>query len=488
MITNVFGSAKAIVRDRAIELDFLRGIAIIAVMGYHFRSVDPGSALVSIAQYPFTHFGREGVNLFFTLSGFLVGGLLLRQYAEQGAIDARRFIVRRIFKIWPAYYVLIAFHAMARRHPLDSFLVQNLTHLQNYLGTAISQTWSLAVEEHFYLLLPAVLLVFARWRLGARAILVALGGVCLFVLVIRSMAVGEGRLDAAFSFTQYRIDSLLAGVMLAVIYWMAPGLYRRFARRTPMLVIAVCLLVLWLGFGTSNTALDESIGYTIQSAGFVALIVLMLEHARALRRTWWFRAVAWVGVYSYGIYLWHSIALAPGSLFIAKATAAGAPRFIVWFGAFACQAAIAIGVGYVTTRAIEFPFLKLRNALFPASRSSSTRVLVDVSGSEATVRRLAQRALKAPERVLPQERAAPGRCDRFAGIARPRECPFQAADDGWHGKVFEHGPECAAGTKPADQPLAGGDDGFAEPIRLDEHAAHPVVSLVAEPQHVARGK
>jgi len=374
MITNLFGDTRAIVRDRAIELDFLRGIAIVAVMGYHFRSVDPGWMVVSIAQYPFTHFGREGVNLFFTLSGFLVGGLLLRQYAEDGAIDARRFIVRRIFKIWPAYYVLIAFHAIAGRHPLNSFLVQNLTHLQNYLGTSISQTWSLAVEEHFYLLLPAVLLVFSRWRVGAHAMLAMLGGVCVFVLVIRSIAVGDGRLEAAFAYTQYRIDSLLAGVMLAVIYWMKPELYRRLARRTSMLVAIVLLLAAWLGFALSHPALDESIGYTIQSAGFVALIVLTLEHAGAIRRMRWFRLVAWIGVYSYGIYLWHSIALAPGALFIAKATAAGLPRLIVWTGALALQATIAIVAGYVTTRAIEFPFLKLRNALFPAMRTGQRRV------------------------------------------------------------------------------------------------------------------
>src|SRR5690242_16904565 len=127
-MSNLFGGAKAIVRNRTIELDFLRGIAIIAVMGYHFHTVATGFRVIPIIQYPFTHFGREGVNLFFTLSGFLVGGLLLRQYASTGVIDARRFIVRRIFKIWPAYYVLIAFHMVAGRHPLSTFAVQNLTH------------------------------------------------------------------------------------------------------------------------------------------------------------------------------------------------------------------------------------------------------------------------------------------------------------------------------------------------------------------------
>src|SRR3954466_716416 len=130
------GPAKA---RRAIELDFVRGIAIIAVMGFHFRTVHTSNVLLQIIEYPLKSFGREGVNLFFTLSGFLVGGLLLRQYAETGHVDARRFIVRRMFRIWPAYYVLIIFHMLAGRHPWNTFLFQNLTHLQNYFGTSITQ-------------------------------------------------------------------------------------------------------------------------------------------------------------------------------------------------------------------------------------------------------------------------------------------------------------------------------------------------------------
>jgi peptidoglycan/LPS O-acetylase OafA/YrhL len=367
----LFGGAKAIVRNRTIELDFLRGIAIIAVMGYHFHTVATGFRVIPIIQYPFTHFGREGVNLFFTLSGFLVGGLLLRQYASTGVIDARRFIVRRIFKIWPAYYVLIAFHMVAGRHPLSTFAVQNLTHLQNYLGTSISQTWSLAVEEHFYLLLPALLLLFARWKLRANAILAMLGLICLAVLIGRSIVVANGGLDAAFFQTQYRIDSLLAGVMLAAVYWMKPDLYRRLAQKKGMLLAIVGFLVAWLAFATRHDALDESIGYTIQSAGYVALIVLMLEHTGAMARVWLFRAIAWVGVYSYGIYLWHSIAFAPADILIAKTSALGLPALVIWALALAFQIAIAISAGYITTRLVEFPFLLLRNALFPAQGVAS---------------------------------------------------------------------------------------------------------------------
>ncbi|HLX01412.1 MAG TPA: acyltransferase [Trinickia sp.] len=362
----LLGGANAIVRDRTIELDFVRGIAIIAVMGFHFHTVNTGYWFIPIIEYPLKNFGREGVNLFFTLSGFLVGGLLLRQYAQTGRVDARRFIVRRIFKIWPAYYVLILFHVLAGRHPTSTFLWQNLTHMQNYFGTSISQTWSLAVEEHFYLFLPALLLLFAHWRVRANTIIGVLCTICVAVLIARCVVVAQGDLDAAFAYTQYRIDSLLAGVILAVFYWMKPETYKRFAQKKGLLMALLAMLAAWLVLATQHFAIDESIGYTIQAIGYVALIVFVLEYSAKVRRSLVFRAVAWIGVYSYGIYLWHSIALAPGDILIHKTAALGVPPLIAWAIVLSGQAAIAIVVGYVTTRVVEFPFLLLRNRLFPA--------------------------------------------------------------------------------------------------------------------------
>lgn len=366
-------------RGRLVELDFVRGIAIIMVMGFHFHTVRTGIPAIAAIEYPLKSFGREGVNLFFTLSGFLVGGLLLRQYAQTGGINARRFIVRRMFKIWPAYYVLILFHALVGRHPLDTFLWQNLTHLQNYYGTSIAQTWSLAVEEHFYLLLPAILLLLARWRVGANVIIGVLAALCVTVLAARSVAVANGELADALAFTQYRIDSLLFGVLLAALYWMKPDAYRWLAARIGTLVVAVLLLLAWLVFATPHVALDESIGYTLQAIGFCALIVLVLEHSNRASASRIYRAVAWIGLYSYGIYLWHSLALAPGDMLIRKATAMGLAPSLIWVVALTAQFAIAITIGYVTTRAIEYPFLLMRNALFPEKRSSSVREEVPVA-------------------------------------------------------------------------------------------------------------
>jgi peptidoglycan/LPS O-acetylase OafA/YrhL len=370
----IFKAAGTPLRDRTIELDFIRGLAIIAVMGFHFHTVPTGNPLVAALEYPLKNFGREGVNLFFTLSGFLVGGLLLRQYAQTGRVDVRRFIIRRIFKIWPAYYALILFHVVVGRHPLDSFLVQNLTHLQNYFGSSIAQTWSLAVEEHFYLFLPALLLLFTRFQLRANAVLATLLALCALVLVLRCAVVSNGDLQAAFFYTQYRIDSMLFGVLLAGVYWMKPDIYRRLAARKLPLVAAVLALVAWLVFSTRHEALNESIGFTIQSAGFVALIVLTLEYSKAIRQHLAYRAIAWVGVYSYGIYLWHSLALGPAEILIRKSVALGLPALAVWALVMATQFCIAISLGYVTTRAIEFPSLRLRDAIFPAKRKNAVEI------------------------------------------------------------------------------------------------------------------
>src|ERR1700722_13574336 len=115
---------------REMELDFLRGIAILMVMDFH--------APISILLAPFRwlgfrNFGWAGVDVFFVLSGFLVGGLLIKEWKQSSRIDSRRFLIRRGFKIWPQYYVFLLAMLLTGHRGLRD-LWGNLLNIQNYVG------------------------------------------------------------------------------------------------------------------------------------------------------------------------------------------------------------------------------------------------------------------------------------------------------------------------------------------------------------------
>src|ERR1039457_7574138 len=115
----------------------------------------------------FTRVGWAGVDLYFVLSGFLVSGLLFTGYQERRRIDVSRFYIRRGLKIWPALYALIAtgllINAVMPGHHLSTKgLVPELFFMQDYFHSIWGLTWSIAVEEHFYLCLPLLLLLLIR--------------------------------------------------------------------------------------------------------------------------------------------------------------------------------------------------------------------------------------------------------------------------------------------------------------------------------------
>jgi len=157
-------------RKRVVQLDILRAVAILLVLFRH-GPIAPKEAghfegFVRVGAC----LGWAGVDLFFVLSGFLIGGLLFQEIKTYGSLDVRRFLIRRAFKIWPTYFVYLAFvfffalfvtQEMPGRQLVHG-LFNNVIHLQNYLGSPRTHTWSLAVEEHFYLVWPLVVWSFRR--------------------------------------------------------------------------------------------------------------------------------------------------------------------------------------------------------------------------------------------------------------------------------------------------------------------------------------
>jgi peptidoglycan/LPS O-acetylase OafA/YrhL len=356
--------------NRRKGLDFLRGVAILAVMGAHFPWVHTDNLVLDAICKAFKSFGGMGVNLFFSLSGYLVGGMLLQEYRDTGGLQAGRFLGRRAFKIWPPLYALLLFHLIVGRHPADTYFLQNLFHVQNYFGTSIQQTWSLAVEEHFYILI--CLLLASMVGRSPRFIisnLILLAGASY---AIRYITVDFGYLDAAFRQTQCRMDSLLYGVILAAVAVFYPQRFNALGRY-PIFVGAVSFLSLAVACTVvEDGVLDRKLGYICQGVAFCGWLIIFDSPNAKLARPLW--PISKIGLYSYGIYLWHSLALEPGRIIIAK-TAAMQPE-VAYFVVILVETLIALSLGVVTTKAIEWPSLRLREQVLPIEEKGLQPALV----------------------------------------------------------------------------------------------------------------
>ena len=340
-------------RKREIELDFVRGLAILMVLDYH-----SGSHWLSkpFSLLGFPNFGWVGVDVFFVLSGFLVGGLLVKEKKVDKQIDAKRFLVRRAFKVWPQYYVYLAV-ILATGHRSVHDLWGNLLNVQNYTG-GIPHTWSLAVEEHAYLLLVLCLLLASRWNLRMRSL--------FWGLIVASASVAIGRLvlmehgHEVVTRTHTRIEGIFYGVILAILYHYAPERFRSLQKMKWLWFAGLAIALIFLRFQTSRPW-SVSVGWDMANLlGICLLMLLYRPGGSKVPRPLLYRAIAWIGVYSYGIYLWHVSVLAPTA-----ALGRRMPDWLepLWTGLASLVAGIALGSLF--TKVVEFPMLRLRDRWFP---------------------------------------------------------------------------------------------------------------------------
>lgn len=374
------------VRHRSRAIDALRAVAILLVLGCHCVVRPDDSGVAAPLAGAWHRVGWAGVDLFFVLSGFLVSGLLFSEYRRTGALDVRRFLVRRGLKIWPAYFAYLAFLALwltwQRWHgkPVEAFaaLRANLLHLQNYLGTPREHTWSLAVEEHFYLLLALLGFVGlqSRWlraRVRRHFPVVAIASVLGLAAVRHGQFLAGGR-DAINLFsTHLRFDGLLLGTLLAYLHHFRPATLAWSAARPGATLLAGAALALPTMIATPDlNAWTAGAGLTVMYVGFAlgVLGTVQLERSAAGARV--FRspaagALARLGFYSYGIYLWHiDLAQTPLKKIAAALATTALPPEAVWAALTLAYVAVAVASGALMSRLIELPALALRDRYFTA--------------------------------------------------------------------------------------------------------------------------
>lgn len=353
-------TATAVRNDaRLVELDFARGVAILLAVGWHFH-VETGILWVDALQAPGTVIGWAGVDLFFVLSGFLIGGIIFDEVMRTGGFDARRFLIRRAFKIWPVLYAYIALLLVTGRYAPMDIVPQTLFHVQNYWQTPLSHLWSLAVEEHFYLSFALLGTFFSIARMRSSQIPFLLVGIMALALAARLAGAASGIDGESLQIqTHFRIDSLACGVLLAYLKSFKPQFFSSLLRRKPQWAAIVALGVTFLVLADRLT---PTIGYSVAYVAGAAFLLLLIESRFMLARSWFVRGMAWIGLYSYAMYVFQFVlyrALEKVWDKLGLGTIPPPVELLMKYGG-------AIAAAVIVTKMIEKPGLKLRNRLFPS--------------------------------------------------------------------------------------------------------------------------
>jgi len=319
-------------------LDGLRAVAVLMVVAAHF---DQGQVTLG---------GVMGVTVFFTLSGFLITSLLLAEHEKTGRIDRWAFYRRRALRLFPALAVMLAMVCLltAGGFPTDvrpGMVASVVGYVSNWflMGTridgvtqwgALGHTWSLAIEEQFYIVWPLLVILLARR--GRRAVFwMAAGGAAASMV----WALVSGRPNLATDVSAY---PLLVGCALAA--WMhGRGVVRPAASWA---LVALAPIVAFLAVGVSA----REVAYVVVPLATAALVFVVVQRPVGWLQT---RPLVWVGKRSYGLYLWH----VPVS-YLCLHVAVG-PRF--WWPVAAVGIAASFGLTALSWRYVEQPFLRLKD-------------------------------------------------------------------------------------------------------------------------------
>ena len=303
--------------------DGIRGIAASTVVLAHFGLY----GIVGAPDWMYVHFaGDLAVNAFFILSGYLITYLLLRERRESGAISLGNFWARRFLRILPLYILVVAIItalAIAGLTQADSqALAFAWLYIYNFLPKAhessvLAHTWSLAVEEHFYLIWPILLVALSRAPLRKVAI-----GVAIFAAICPLMYLS---LDLQQRFYVYRLTvpaagAIAMGAVLGILRFLrstSPIDATQSARRRSLLLGAACVLFLspvLVPLATGSWKLAQLAIYA-QFLGVALLIDDIARHQGSLAvRFLELAPLRYLGTVSYGIYMWQGLFLGSGWL------------------------------------------------------------------------------------------------------------------------------------------------------------------------------
>ena len=363
-------------------LDTLRALAVTLVVLHHY------TLFVSNDDDTFGWVGRigwAGVDLFFALSGYLIGNQIFAALKTDAGLSLKAFYARRLLRTLPNYFVVLAIYFMWPAWGENAALApawRYLSFTQNLglaPGTAFSHSWSLAIEEQFYLLLPALALTGLALRLRIGAGWLFVGCVIAAGMLVRAR-LWSGHVDAHPYGTYFyykliyyssfcRLDELVAGVALALMKNHHPDAWARVTghgNRTLAAGLMMTGLTFWLFLDDRYGFAATVFGFPLLAIGFGLLILAALSQ-RCWLRDLRIPGAGRLAVWSYAIYLMHRGA---------SAVAIGPLQKLGYGPQTGVAMALVLGLsvlsGWLLYRLVETPFMALRERYVPSNLARAT--------------------------------------------------------------------------------------------------------------------
>ncbi|MEZ5326115.1 MAG: acyltransferase [Verrucomicrobiales bacterium] len=373
-------------------LDGVRGIAILLVMCRHLLPIEPISFVPLEYVRKVLEAGWIGVDLFFVLSGFLITGILLDTKGSNQPF--RNFYARRSLRIFPLYYFVLLVGLVV--FPLSGFNYEGLqlnldnqlwlwsytsnlvmAYQDSYLFTAdgfrLSHLWSLAVEEHFYLVWPLAVL-----SLSHRPLLRICFGTIIVALTLRCTLYLSGVTGLAnYVLTFCRMDSLMFGALLAI------GCRLPTAKRSLQFTIPAvgslagaglaAILFTTKGWWVSHWTM-QTVGFTLLAVFFSSALYVLLNTSEKniVKRTISAKPLRLLGKYSYGLYIYHSIFDAHLEGWIPDESGPFANLPVIGpVSVFVARVAIILPITLLSYHLLEAPFLRLKDRFIPKPAANS---------------------------------------------------------------------------------------------------------------------
>jgi peptidoglycan/LPS O-acetylase OafA/YrhL len=375
-------------------LDALRSFAILLVVFHHWAIREyqaAGGIPTWVQKLPFLSYGWTGVDLFFVLSGLLIGKQLWKELDRTGSIHFGRFVLRRGLRIWPIYFAVLIYYALfsaqIRPHLADWVF------LSNYFPGGFGRGWSLSTEEQFYIAIPLLLLLVRRrvpligylWiLLGIEAAVQVNRYLTLQSLAANGIAYQRADYIVVYPFHQH-LEALLAGLVLALLsvtrpsYFAAAKSSSGISWRGLAIMVVATAGAIALRMRTEHQFAFLALGLIFGSATYFALVDRSLL-------TRWMHSRFWYPIsrLSYSMYLNHWWLFPSSNQFILRqvqhVTTNPAAAFVI---SMLIGTVFSVALAAVMFIAIEHPFLVLRDRkLLPKSRSAPAPTPAPVPGAD----------------------------------------------------------------------------------------------------------